>query len=127
MDDLAHAKKVFDSYIHQPIFFLSQIEDPAFIYVIGSWDSTEQYCNDFIPWSMNQELPKLFKERVTVEYLFHIDIPLASLPLRAPAISIARHFVKLGRNEAYDRIFNSTKRSLEGNEELGMISRTVGT
>ncbi len=109
--NLAHAKKVLESYTHQPFHFLSQIEDPTFI--IGSWDSPEQHWNDFIPSPTNQTLLNLLKDQVTVEYLFHVDIPQSSLLLHAPFISIVRQFVKPGHRETYNETFNSAKRSLE--------------
>ena len=111
--NLAHAKKD-PRIIHTPgSHFLSQIEDPTLIYIIGSWDSPEQHWNDFIPSPANQNLLNLLKDQVTVEYLFHVNITQSSLLLYAPAISIVRQFVKPGHREAYNETFNSAKRSLE--------------
>lgn len=119
LQNLAHAKQVLESYTQQPFHFFSQIEDPTSIYIIGGWDSPEQHWNDFIPSPTNQNLLNLLKGQVTVESVFHIDTPQASLPFHAPILSIVRQSVNPGKKEAFDELFNSAKRSLEGAEEPG--------
>lgn len=110
--NLARAKRVLESYAHQLLYFLSQIEDPILIDLTGAWDPFEQHWRDFIPSPADQNLLNLRKDQGAVGYLFHIDIPQSSLSLHTPAISIVRQSVNPGQRAIYNMMNHSAKRLL---------------
>ena len=105
---------------------MQQLEDPACIYVIGEWDSLDQHMNDFIPSDANQSLLETLKDKLTVSWLLHLDIPHASLPLpTSPSQleqahagegsliwSIGRHFIKTASRSAFTTTFETNKHFL---------------
>lgn len=111
---LAHAKTVMQTYTGRTFYYLQQVEDPTYIYIIGEWDSLSQHMNDFIPSSDNQAVLESLKGLLTVDWLQHIDVSHVNLPLpsagtnkqSAPVYGIARHFVKSGQRELFQQTFD---------------------
>lgn len=115
--NLAHAKTIMQSYTGRTFYYLQQIEDPMCIYILGEWESLDQHMNDFIPGSDNQALLKSLKGLISVEWLLHINVPHANLPLpiadtnkqRAPVYGIVRHFIISGQRDQFQQTFDAQK------------------
>ncbi|KAF9696128.1 hypothetical protein EKO04_005945 [Ascochyta lentis] len=118
---LAHAKAVMQNYTGRTFYYLQQIEDPTYIYIIGEWGSLSQHMNDFIPGSDNQAVLESLKGLMSVEWLLHIDVPHAGLPLpsagtnkqKVPVYGIVRHFIKDGQKGGFQQTFDAEKRYLQ--------------
>ncbi|KAJ4986674.1 hypothetical protein SVAN01_07860 [Stagonosporopsis vannaccii] len=117
---LAHAKIVMQTYTNRTFYYLQQLEDPAYIYIIGEWESLDQHRNDFIPSAENQGLLESLRDLLSVEWLLHIDVPHAVLPLpgagaigqKNPIYAIVRHFVKDGERVRFQQTFEAEKHHL---------------
>lgn len=118
---LAHAKTVMQNYTGRSFYYLQQVEDPTYIYIIGEWESLDQHMNDFIPSDDNQALLESLRGLLNVEWLLHIDAPHTDLPLpeanaskqKAPVLAIGRHFVKDGQKEQFKQTFDEKKHHLQ--------------
>ena len=122
---LAHAKKVMQHYTTRTFYYLEQIEDPSYIYIIGEWDSLEQHLDHFIPGQENQAVLKSLKDEVSVNWLIHIDAPHTNLPLpknnteRTRAHngelvwSIVRHFVRESEKDSFKQALKANKHHLQ--------------
>lgn len=116
-------------YSSRAFYYLQQVEDPTYIYIIGEWDSLDQHMNDFIPSVDNQELLESLKDLLGVDWLLHIDAPHADLPLpgpgtnntKVPVYGLVRHFVKDGQKEQFRGTYNNEKRHLQGFVTEGKI------
>lgn len=118
---LAHAKTVMQDYTGRTFYYLQQVEDPTYIYIIGEWKSLDQHMNEFIPSSDNQAVLEKLKDLLTVEWLLHIDTPHEYLPLpradaaksKAPVYAIGRHFIKDGQQAQFQWMFEEQKHHLQ--------------
>jgi quinol monooxygenase YgiN len=118
---LGNAKTVMENYTGRRFYYFQQVEDPAYIYIFGEWDSLDQHMNQFIPSEENQALLRSLKDLLTVEWLIHIDAPHAELPLPAslPAdqesvtLGVVRHFVKAGEKDEFQQTFETNKHYLQ--------------
>ncbi|KAH8711869.1 hypothetical protein GQ44DRAFT_752481 [Phaeosphaeriaceae sp. PMI808] len=122
---LANAKKTMEDYTGFTFYFFQQFEDPAYIYVIGEWDSLDQHMNHFIPSQENQALLDDLKVELSVEWLQHIDVSHTELPLpksdeeRTKAcrgelvISLVRHLIKSGKKENFQQTYEENKHHLQ--------------
>lgn len=118
---LAHAKTVMQDYTGRTFYYLQQVEDPTYIYIIGEWDSLNQHMNDFIPGTENQTVLESLKGLMSVDWLLHIDVPRVDLPLPGPSTDkrkaavygIVRHFVEVGQNERFQQTFDAEKHHLQ--------------
>ncbi|KAF1944523.1 hypothetical protein EJ02DRAFT_452385 [Clathrospora elynae] len=123
--NLSHAKTVMQNYTGHTFYYLQQIEDPAYVYIIGEWESLDQHMNHFIPSSDNQVVLESLKDALTVVRLEHIDAPHADLPLpknetqlekaRCGELiwSIVRHFVKDGEKQKFQDTFDTNKQYMQ--------------
>lgn len=126
---LAHAKTIMQKYTGRTFYYLQQVEDPTYIYIIGEWDSFDQHIIDFIPSADNQALLTSLKDLLSVSWLLHIDAPHADLPLpgsginntKALVYSIARHFVKDGQKEQFRQTYEDKKDLLQSFVTEGRI------
>ncbi|KAJ4367341.1 hypothetical protein N0V83_006922 [Neocucurbitaria cava] len=122
---LTHAKSVMQNYTNRTFYYLQQIEDPSYIYVVGEWDSLDQHKNHFIPGQENQAVLESLKDMVTVDWLLHIDTSHAKLPLPKTNTdkdkaqngklvwSIGRHFLKDGEKGSFQQTFNANEHYLQ--------------
>lgn len=119
---LAHAKSVMQNYTNKTFYYLQQVEDPTYIYIIGEWESLYQHMNGFIPSGENQALLESLKDQLSVDWLLHIDVSHAMLPLpgasattqKNPVYAIVRHFVKDGERALFQQSFETEKHHLQG-------------
>jgi hypothetical protein len=130
---LTHAKTVMQTYTGRSFYFLQQVEDPSLIYIIGEWDSLAQHMEHFIPGKENQAVLESLKDDVTVEWLLHIDVPHAGLPLpkddssTSKALSgklvwsIVRHFIRDGERGKFQNAFDDNKQYLQDFVTEGQI------
>ena len=112
LESLALAKNVLETWTGRAFHFFSQIEDPAFVYVIGEWEDVRQHREIFIPSEINRQLLELLKGQISVQWLFHINIEQEKLPLSAPIISINHYSISPGREEAYTRTLETVSHHL---------------
>jgi len=103
--------------------YLQQVEDPAIIYIVGRWPSVAYHYDVFIPSAVNQHILKALADKVSVEWLFHVDVSQNILPFtKAPVTAIVRHFLAPGERPAFDATFarynspltNATNSRMEG-------------
>jgi heme-degrading monooxygenase HmoA len=132
--NLSLAKKTMDHFTGYNFYYMQQIEDPAYIYIIGEWDSLDQHMKGFIPGPDNQALLEDLKDLLTVTWLEHIDASHAELPLpkderrKGQALrgemvwSIGRHFVKSGEKDAFKETFEENKQYLQEYVTEGRVS-----
>lgn len=118
---LKHAKTVMQNYTGRTFYYLQQVEDPTYVYIIGEWSSLDQHMRDFIPSPDNQALLESLRNLLSVDWLLHIDAPHADLPLpgadaakeSSPVYAIVRHFVRDGQKEHFQRTFEAEKHHLQ--------------
>ncbi|KAH6614957.1 hypothetical protein C7974DRAFT_402976 [Boeremia exigua] len=117
---LAQAKAIMQDYTGRTFYYLQQVEDPTYVYIVGEWQSLDQHMNLFIPSEDNQALLKSLEGLLSVEWLLHIDVPHADLPLAAGAIqqnapiyAIVRHYVKEDERVQFQRTFDAEKHYLQ--------------
>ena len=126
---LAHAKVVMQDYTERTFYYMQQVEDPALVYIFGEWDSLDQHMNKFIPSAENQELLESLKDLLSVDWLLHINVPHADVPLPTPGTDkrkaatygIGRHFVKNNQRDQFQQTFDAEKHHLQGFVTEGMI------
>jgi quinol monooxygenase YgiN len=123
--NLSHAKTIMQNYTGHTFYYMQQSADPAYIYIIGEWDSLAQHLNDFIPGRDNQVVLEGLAGLLTVPRLEHIDVSHAELPLprsdreRETALrgelvwSIGRYFVRRGEKAAFQEAFEDEKQGLQ--------------
>ncbi|KAF1837232.1 hypothetical protein BDW02DRAFT_544447 [Decorospora gaudefroyi] len=101
---LLHAKSLMQTYTNRSFYYLQQIEDPSLIYVLGEWDSLEQHMRDFIPEEENQAVLKSLEGRLGVEWLMHVGVGHAQLPVPVggeAVWNVCRYFVKEGERKEF--------------------------
>jgi hypothetical protein len=97
---------------HQ-FFYYSQHEDPSHLYIIGSWPSAAMHRQSFIPSAENQELLSKFKDDISVESMFHVEIEQSSVPLDAPVLAIGQHWITPSNNAGFEEAFEDNRHHLE--------------
>ncbi|WEW61667.1 hypothetical protein PRK78_007159 [Emydomyces testavorans] len=116
---LRSAKHAMESFTNHPFHLYTQVEDPSYIYIIGSWSSLTQHLEQWIPSPANQALLKSTRDLLDVEWMFHLDIDQlvtneegseeGTMPFSAPVIAIVRHFVEEGKKEEFLDVFDRNK------------------
>lgn len=112
-------------YTGRTFYWLQQVEDPSFLYVVGEWESLDQHMNEFIPGQENQSLLESLKDEITVDWLLHIDVPHTNLPVPKDDTekvkahdgklvwSIGRHFIKPNEKDKFQQTFDANKQYLQ--------------
>lgn len=126
---LAHARTVMQKYTGRTFYYLQQVEDPSYIYIIGEWESFDQHMNKFIPSADNQALLEDLHDLLDVEWLLHIDASHADLPLpvsaknraKASVYSLVRHYVGDGHKAQFQATYENEKRHLQAFVTEGTI------
>jgi heme-degrading monooxygenase HmoA len=126
---LAHAKTVMQNYTGRIFYYLQQVEDPTYIYIIGEWDSLDHHIIDFIPSADNQAVLESLKGLLSVRWLQHIDAPHADLPLPGPGTgntkglvySFVRYFVKDGQRDQFRQTYEDEQDHLQSFVTEGRI------
>lgn len=110
---LSTAKTAMESFTSYPFYFYTQVEDPAYIYVIGRWDSLAQHVDEWIPSDANQDILKSVKGLVDVVWLVHMDLGQRKVPVEAGVMRIDRYGVKKGRKGDVERVVEGQKSALD--------------
>lgn len=97
---LRHCLGVLRSWASRPFYLYICLEDPDLIYIIGSWVSVAQHRTKFLPFE-NQALLQLVVGKLNVEWMFHIDLQIERLPLKAPVMSIGRYVLSPAKLQDY--------------------------
>jgi heme-degrading monooxygenase HmoA len=120
---LSRAKQLMETFTGHDFYILQEIEDPNHIYIVGQWASVEHHMNTWIPSEANQGLLKDLGSLVEVDFLFHIDVSVGSIPpsKEAPIFSIGKHVMDSGKRPGFEDTFNSRRSSLEAHAQ-GSIS-----
>ena len=99
---LLSAKQAMEEFTSHTFYFYTQLQDPAYIHIIGTWESVTQHREVWIPSEENQALLRMLEGEVEVEWMGHVDFELGDgvvmgdvLPLRNEdeVIAIERFFV----------------------------------
>lgn len=98
---LSRCLQVLRGWDSRPFYMYTCLEDPRLVYIIGSWASVAQYRDDFLPSPQNQALLDLLQGKVSVEWMFHLDIPIEVLPLDAPVISMYHYSLLPGMSSDF--------------------------
>ncbi|EED20762.1 conserved hypothetical protein [Talaromyces stipitatus ATCC 10500] len=95
------------SYASYPVYLLTQVEDPSYLYLVGGWESVETHMEKWIPSKTNQDIMLQLQDNLEVAWLQHLDVSPGTLspdsvnlesecsgiPLAAPVIAISRYFI----------------------------------
>ncbi len=105
--------------------FYEQVEDPAKILLMASWDSVAQHWQ-WIQGDANQQLMGSLTGKIELEgenkfVLFHLDTDSFGTPapagltnfLDSPVLSVSRMFIESENKEAFQRELDSGLRALE--------------
>eukprot|EP01032_Pedospumella_encystans_P010643 gene10643-12426_t len=89
---LKRAKEVQETASGYPAYYFHQIEDPFYVYIIGSWNSVEDHVA-FLPKQENQEVLELVRSHVILSELtmIHIDMNIINSSI------FARNFLNVVR------------------------------
>ena len=115
LDHLRLAKEAMKKVTGFKFDYLHCIEDPGHIFIIGGWLSIQFHMEEWIPSAENQELLKLMKDEVDVEWMFHLDLypnDKESL-LRRKVVAVGRYVVKEGAKDDFMTVFGELKGKLE--------------
>lgn len=112
INDQSLREYAMETFTHRAFFFFAQIENPAFLYIIGEWEDVAQHRQDSMPSEANRRILESLKDQVSVDWLVHIDTDQKSLPLSAPVLSIGRYFISSGQEEAYSATFEAVSHHL---------------
>ncbi|KAK9312161.1 hypothetical protein V1522DRAFT_233580 [Lipomyces starkeyi] len=112
---LLKAKKAMESFTNRRFYFYNQVEDPSYIYIIGSWPSLSQHTNEWIP-----SKEELLKDKLEVDWMFHLGIDQDKddsvssemIPFSGPALAIARHFVDSTNKTKFADTFDANQQQL---------------
>lgn len=94
-----------ESFTSHHFHFYTQLQDPAYIYIIGTWDSLSQHQDEWIPSERNQELLRELEGRVFVEWMVHAELGGVVdevVSLGAPVLGIERYFVSKGGRGVFE-------------------------
>ncbi|KAF2447591.1 hypothetical protein P171DRAFT_407864 [Karstenula rhodostoma CBS 690.94] len=115
MRGLSRAKKLMENFTGYDFHLFQEIEDPNRIYIVGQWASVEQHMNEWIPSEANQGLLKELVSLIDVDYLFHIDVSLGSIPPndKAPIFSVGKHVMESDERPGFESTFDKRRSDLE--------------
>lgn len=113
--NLLKAKTVMEEASNYTFTYYHRVEDPSIIYIVGAWPSVDFHMQEFIPGAPNQELLELFKDDLSVEWMFHVELkPFVNpLPVEREIIAIGRHFVKTEKVHDFETTFTANRHELE--------------
>lgn len=120
---LKTAKTAMETYTGHQFHLYSQLEDPSYIYIFGSWASLTDHYEGWIPSKENQDLLEGAVPLFDVEWMFHLDIDQEKkkggegveegvIPFDAPTIAIERHFMQKNKKAGFLNTFRENKHVL---------------
>lgn len=110
---LSQARKGLQEFTGKRFYYLQQVEDQSFIYLLGEWECLDQHYKNFHgTQEFQEELPKM-KQYLEFQWMAHYDVPLADIWLDAPVLSVGRHMIKDGKREEFEKCFKGNRRHLD--------------
>jgi hypothetical protein len=107
---LAKARDAMQTFSGKHFYILQQVEDPTYIYILGSWSTLSSHMDVFIPSAVNQELLKELEPLLDIVWLHHLQAPTELDPsanvipvTEDGVVSFGRHFVAPARKEAFEQ------------------------
>lgn len=110
---LNHCLQVLRQWDSRAFDLYTCLESPSLLCIIGSWASVAQHHNQFLPSAQNQAMLQLLEGKVRVEWMFHIDLPIESLPLSAPVIEIDHYTLLPGKLQDFAAINAGAREAFE--------------
>ncbi|KAF3483206.1 uncharacterized protein GIQ15_02530 [Arthroderma uncinatum] len=100
---LRGAKQGMESYTGFPFYIFTQLEDPAYVYIVGNWESLSQHYDDWIPSDANQGLLESGKDLFDIAGLAHLDIDQQELglPCDSPMLALGWFHMLPEQKEAF--------------------------
>ena len=108
----SHARQSLEKHSDNPFHVYTQVEDPAYMYLIGSWPTRAEHLR-FITSGVNKELLAGLEAQIKVEWMFHIDVAMNMIPLEAPILSIGRYKMAKRDVHGYAATFASVQGPLD--------------
>ncbi|KAL7276041.1 hypothetical protein RUND412_000985 [Rhizina undulata] len=90
---------------------LTAASDPSILYLIGHWDSIAHH-ERFLVSQENQQLLENTKDLFTVDAMFHVPVTKSTLPLSAPILTVARHYIKSEDKDKFSALWLEVSSSL---------------
>ncbi|EZG06954.1 hypothetical protein H106_03684 [Trichophyton rubrum CBS 735.88] len=102
---LRTAKQSMEAYTGYPFYIFTQLEDPAYVYIVGNWESLTHHYDDWIPSDANQGLLESGKDLFDIAGLAHLDIDQqeSGLPSSAPVVTLEWFHMLPARKEEFTR------------------------
>ncbi|KAK2829893.1 hypothetical protein FQN49_007152 [Arthroderma sp. PD_2] len=99
------AKKSMEIFTGLPFHILTQVDDPSFIYIVGSWESLSQHYDEWIPSEANQKLLERSKDTFDIAGLAHLDLDQKEfgIPFDAPMLALGWFYMRPERKEAFTK------------------------
>jgi hypothetical protein len=125
---LAQAKAAMKSFTSEPFHILCQVEDPAYLYVLGTWPSREVHVETFVPSAANQSVLAELADVLEVVWLHHLEAPTGFplTPATGPVgedekavLSISRHFMEEARKAEFERAWAEKISLVTGSTKTG--------
>ncbi|KAL4804618.1 hypothetical protein BDV18DRAFT_26460 [Aspergillus unguis] len=112
-DKLRRGIQAQAEYTNAKASILSGINEPSYIFIIGSWASVEQHMEEWIPSATNQEIMGSL-DGLELVWILHFDFDQSTaqgdgIPYRAEDVEIARYFVSKADKEGFEETFNKYK------------------
>ncbi|CAD6441901.1 c14056da-f1eb-42eb-b886-77d1f9d946b2 [Sclerotinia trifoliorum] len=114
------AKHVLETAAGYPCYFYQQVENPSYIYIVGTWDSP-QHHERFIPSVQNLgrgirmwhlQCDALLSLRLGIDKEPEEADSKKKSPFSAPIISCTRYFITSSNKEGFREKFDSVKHVL---------------
>lgn len=90
-EELRKAKVAMETYTGKMFYYLQQVEEPAYIYVLGEWESLEDHYEGFIASKENKDTLVALADMLEVQWLMHLDVCSPSLSLTQLFNLLTRH------------------------------------
>ena len=118
--NLRHAREILETHSQgsiepserSPFYVYVQIEDSSCVYLIGTWRTIAEH-KDFLSSDANKKLLNRLQGQVKVEWMFHVDVPLHTIPLEAPVLSFTRGTMARRDVQAYCETFSDVQGHLD--------------
>lgn len=87
---LRHTKFALETFTKQPFEFYRIINDGCSIYLVGGWDTPEHHWVEYRSTPAYDVVFELLKDQVRIEFMYHVDTPVESLPMHDTELEICR-------------------------------------
>ncbi|KAJ9617158.1 hypothetical protein H2200_000879 [Cladophialophora chaetospira] len=121
--NLKEVKRVIEEYSKLETHFVTQVDDPSSMFVIGAWETKEKHQNGFEGSPQQGQILELIKDQMGIDWMHYIDVEQSRIPLDAPVLAIIREvFAKHGVNRAdFDQQFAAQTATISG-ARFGAVS-----